>query len=158
MQPYHPTIIWRHRRENVKKCSLRGLEVRKDLCFYTYPTSPLPNIDGYILLTLEAPRLTSKDAHGGLFVIDATWRYAEKMFRALGNPSKMLMRSLPPDIMTAYPRRQYDCPDPTRGLASVEALYVAYTIMGRDTTGLLDHYTWKDRFLSFNNGFSNIDF
>ena len=36
------TAIIRHRRENLKKCSLIGLEAMVGLDFYTYPIDPLP--------------------------------------------------------------------------------------------------------------------
>lgn len=141
------TIILRHRRENLKKCSLRGLEIREDMAFYSYPIDQLPSLQGYCLLTLGAPPLSPSDHNLGLFLIDGTWRYAEKMFRQLPLPHAFVCRSLPPDARTAYPRRQEDCEDPTLGLASVEALYLAYQILGRPVDGLLDHYHWKSLFL-----------
>jgi pre-rRNA-processing protein TSR3 len=146
MQHFPPTIILRHRRENLKKCSLRGLEARNDMIFLTYPTSDLPDLKGYCVLALDAPELSQADAHLGLFLIDGTWRYAEKMAKSLPSPAPFVCRSLPSNIRTAYPRRQLDCPDPERGLASVEALFLAYLIMGRNTDGILDHYHWKDPF------------
>lgn len=140
---FPPTIILRHNRENLKKCSLRGLESREDMVFYTYPLKrELPDLSNYVVLALDAPPLTKEDAEMGLFLIDGTWRYAEKMFKGLKPPFEM--RSLPRDAKTAYPRRQEDC----RGFASCEALYLAYDILGRDTKGLLDHYRWKEAFLN----------
>ena len=62
----------------------------------------------------------------------------------------MPKRSLPGHFVTAYPRKQEDCPDPERGLASVEALYIAHQILGHDTEGLLEHYHWKEKFLEKN--------
>lgn len=148
MMQFPPTIILRHTRENLKKCSLRGLESRKDMIFLTYPTSVLPDLTGYCVLTMDAPPLSIEDAHLGLFLIDGTWRYAEKMAKSLPSPAPFVCRSLPTHFRTAYPRRQLDCPDPERGLASVEALYLAYSILGRSTEGILDHYHWKELFLS----------
>jgi len=143
---FPPTTILRHRRENLKKCSLRGLEPRADFRFFTYPGDPLPDLSGYVLLTLGAPELSEQDAGRGLFLIDGTWRYAAKMAAAI--PKENLeLRSLPAALRTAYPRQQNDCPDPERGLASIEALFAAYKILGRDTAGLLDNYYWKDHFL-----------
>lgn len=156
MQPFPPTLILRHRRENLKKCSLRGLENRNDCQFFTYPRDQLPDMNKYILLSLEAPLLTRADAHRGLFLLDATWRYAEKMLEQVGAQAGLVHRSIPKNIRTAYPRRQNDCIDPERGLASVEALFIAYIILGRDTTGLLDEYYWKDLFLEKNKHF--LDF
>ena len=53
-------------------------------------------------------------------------------------------------IVTAYPRRSKLGSDPDDGLASIEALYAAYRITGRSTTGLLDSYRWADEFLQLN--------
>jgi pre-rRNA-processing protein TSR3 len=64
-------------------------------------------------------------------------------------------RSLPPGFQTAYPRRQTECPDPMTGLASVEALYLAYWALGEDPDGLLDFYHWKEKFLEINSDLIN---
>jgi pre-rRNA-processing protein TSR3 len=103
-----------------------------------------------VVLTLDGAPLEHSDKDHGLLLLDGTWRYAGQMSKIL--PSSLCRRSLPTHFQTAYPRRQDDCPDPTRGLASIEALYIAYQILGRDTTGLLDHYYWKEAFLQ-KNGF-----
>jgi len=147
MQLFPPTYIIRHRRENLKKCSLRGLEPRADFRFFTYPTSFLPDLSSYILLAIDGPPLSDADAHKGILLLDATWRYAAKMQQFVDNQAKVEKRSIPRGFRTAYPRRQDDCPDPEEGLASIEALYIAFSILGRNTTGLLDNYHWKDEFL-----------
>jgi len=147
MQLFPPTYIIRHRRENLKKCSLRGLEPRADFRFFTYPTSFLPDLSSYILLAIDGPPLSDADAHKGILLLDATWRYAAKMQQFVDNQAKVEKRSSPRGFRTAYPRRQDDCPDPEEGLASIEALYIAFSILGRNTTGLLDNYHWKDEFL-----------
>lgn len=152
MQTAPPTIIYRHRRENLKKCSLRGLERYAGFQFYTYPRQNLPNLSSYLLLDIAAPPLSIEDVGWGLFLIDATWRLADVMLRQI--PSlPPVRRSLPPYFRTAYPRRQEDCQDPLLGLASIEALYLAYHLTGRSTEGLLDHYHWKDLFLTKNHEF-----
>lgn len=165
MQPDLPILIYRHRRENLKKCSLRGLESNPLFNFFTYPQQELPNLDGYILLDISAPPLTKADADKGLLIIDGTWRYAAVMQnQILPKTQNVIKRSIPSSIITAYPRRQEDCPDPKAGLASVEALFVACAILGWPTENLLDNYHWKDRFLELNNSFflnlklSTIDF
>jgi pre-rRNA-processing protein TSR3 len=154
MQSFPPTVVIRHRLENLKKCSLRGLETRSDFIFLTYPYSSLPNLQNYIILTLNAPPLMLADASHGLLILDATWRYAAKMFKPLENQPHFLYRSLPAHYRTAYPRRQEDCPDPTRGLASIEAIYLSYYLLQRDTSGLLENYYWKEQFLSINKIFN----
>lgn len=159
---FPPTFILRHRKENLKKCSLRGLENRNDILFFTYPKDTLQvtlkdtlqdtllDLSQYILLTIDAPPLSAKDQASGLFLIDGTWKYAEKIYSQLPKPHLFQKRSIPHAYHTAYPRRQEGCCDPTRGLASIEALYIAYTILGRDTEGLLNNYHWKHLFLTKN--------
>lgn len=155
MLHFPPTLILRHRKENLKKCSLRGLEGRPDFKFFTYPQDSLPPLEGTILLTLGAPILSEKDNAYGLCLVDATWRYAGVMLKNTPAFETCIKRSLPPHLRTAYPRRQEDCPDPEAGLASIEALYAAYFLLGRNTEGLLDNYHWKESFLSVNLDFSN---
>lgn len=142
MIPFPPTSILRHRKENLKKCSLRGLESREDMRFYTYPWNcPKPDLSNYVVLAVDGKELSKEDSDKGIFLVDGTWRYAEKMLPTLGDLIEK--RSLP-KTLTAYPRKQ----EIEDGLASVEALYLAYLILGRDPKGLLDHYHWKEEFLN----------
>lgn len=150
MQSFPTTYILRHQRENLKKCSLKGLENREDCHFFIYPTSILPKTTDFILLAIDAPPLQLSDKNKGLFLLDATWRYAAKMLEFVEAKVTIERRSIPKGFRTAYPRRQNDCPDPEEGLASVEALYIAYLILGRDPRGLLDHYYWRNLFLEKN--------
>lgn len=152
---FSPTIILRHRKENLKKCSLRGLETRTDMRFFTYPRDALPPLDGYVMLSMDGPLLSEDDNQYGLFLIDGTWRYADVMGRFVARTgAPVIHRSLPASLRTAYPRRQDDCAEPERGLASVEALYAAYVLMGRSGEGILDNYHWRDEFLRINDKLS----
>lgn len=150
MHEFPPTVVLRHRRENLKKCSLTGLENRGDFKFYTYPIHDVPELKPYVILSFDGPLLSSADQGKGLFILDATWRYAEKMYNSVPFANQMEKRSLPVHFKTAYPRKQDDCSDVGRGLSSIEAIYVAYTILGYDTGGLFDRYRWKDEFLTKN--------
>jgi pre-rRNA-processing protein TSR3 len=150
MQMFPRTVIIRHRKENLKKCSLHGLERRPDFCFYSYPMNSLPVVPHYILLTIEAPSLKREDAPSGLLLLDATWRYAEKMQKQYEEIPGLIQRSIPSHFRTAYPRYQEGCIDPERGLASIEAIFLAYWILGRNVDGLLDFYYWKNAFLEKN--------
>ena len=149
------TIVLRHRKENLKKCSLRGLESRSDFLFLTYPADSLPDLSEYISLTLDAPPLTREDSCRGLFLIDATWRYAETMQKSIAPLHGVVPRSIPSEFRTAYPRKQTECSDPERGLASLEALYIAYRMMGREAEKLLESYYWRARFLEINSHLFN---
>ncbi len=151
MHHFKTTIILRHRKENLKKCSLKGLESRKDFLFVSYPFQELPDLSQYLALSMEGEELSSQDKDLGLFIIDGTWRHAEIMARQIPHFDKMQKRSLPKALRTAYPRRQEDCANPERGLASIEAIFAAYQILERPVEGLLDYYHWKEPFLLENN-------
>lgn len=153
MSSFLPTIILRHRKENLKKCSLRGLEDRQDLEFLTYPQKLPSSLENYVMLHLEnddTPELSLSDASCGLFLIDSTWNYEPVIHEALKKKYTLSYRSLPKNFITAYPRKQTACSDPSRGLATVEALYIAYAILQRPCKDLLDHYYWKELFLEKN--------
>ena len=150
MLHFPTTIILRHRKENLKKCSLRGLENRSDMHFITYPFTTLPDLNNYFALSLEGEPLSDQDANKGVFLIDATWRHAKTIGKQILDFDKMEKRSLPNNLLTAYPRRQEDCVDPTRGLASIEALFATYFILKRENFSLLENYHWKEEFLTKN--------
>ncbi len=141
----HPTLIFRHKKENLRKCSLSGLETRLDLVFYTHP-APTPPPEHYLVLSQNGDPLSPADAHKGIILLDATWRYAQNMEKSFLHFEKRSLQG----YKTAYPRKQTLCSDPESGLASIEALYLAHLILGRNTEGLLANYYWKARFIHIN--------
>lgn len=144
-----PTIIIRHRKENLNKCSLKGLESLQEFLFIKYPMKePLCDLSQYIVLSMDAPPLSFKEKDKGIVLIDATWNYSQKMIQTL--PANLVYRSIPGQYQTAYPRKQTGCSNPSTGLASIEALFLAYHILGRKNDHLLDHYYWKEPFLQKN--------
>lgn len=148
-----PTIILRHRKEKLAKCSLRGLEERPDLRFVEYPKDSPGDLSDYLILGLEGDPLTRSDSSSGICLVDGTWRYAQGMLEQLRRSyPDLAFRTLPRGFRTAYPRRQTGCLEPEAGLASIEALFIAFHILGTPTTGLLDHYYWGDEFLAGNPG------
>jgi len=144
-----PTIIIRHRKENLKKCSLKGIEKDKNFNFYTYPKDLLPDLSEHILLKMDAPTITYEDYKKPLLLIDSTWRYLDKILKTI--PNNLECRSIPRNYITAYPRKQTLCFNPKYGLASIEALYLAYMLTHRSTENLLENYYWKEKFLKINN-------
>jgi pre-rRNA-processing protein TSR3 len=144
---YPPTVIVRHAHENPRKCSVLPLRGREDVIFLSYPIRQRPDLAGYVRLAAEGPPLSVADAGLGLLLLDGSWRWAAAMTRDfLDVPPRSLS-----GWRTAYPRVSQRGTDPANGLASVEALYLAYHILGRPTTGLLDHYHWAQQFLELNN-------
>jgi pre-rRNA-processing protein TSR3 len=139
-------VIVRHRHENPRKCSILPLRGRADLVFLNYPVAERPPLDGYVRLAAEGPPLSAADAAHGLLLLDGSWRWAAAMTRDFADvPPRSLS-----GYTTAYPRVSKRGTDPDNGLASVEALYVAYRILGRPTAGLLDHYRWAEEFRRLN--------
>lgn len=136
------------------------MEGRSDFLFYTYPPKkPIPLNDKWLVLSVQAPPLSQADSQRELLILDGTWRYAALMKKYIDklciennpeNPVLLEERSIPKGWRTAYPRRQEDCEDPSTGLASIEAIAIAYLILDRDPTGLFDNYHWKSDFLKIN--------
>jgi pre-rRNA-processing protein TSR3 len=143
---FPPTVIVRHPRENPRKCSVLPLRGRAGLLFLAHPVRERPDLRGYVRLAAEGPELSAADAAAGVLLLDGSWRRAEAMIRDF--------EDVPPRSLhgwrTAYPRVSKLGTDPDNGLASVEALFIAHHILGRPTTGLLDHYRWADEFLKAN--------
>jgi pre-rRNA-processing protein TSR3 len=143
---YPPTLIVRHPKENPRKCSVLPLRGREDVIFLEYPVRERPNLADYVRLSAEGPALAPADTERGILLLDGSWRWAGSMTRAF--------EDVPPRSLhgyrTAYPRVSKLGTDPDNGLASVEALFVAYRILGRPTDGLLDHYHWAEAFVRLN--------
>ena len=147
MSPSYPiTVIVRHPKENPRKCSILPLRDRSDILLLKHPVTERPPLAGYVRLAAEGPELSAADAECGLLLLDGSWRWAEAMTRAFLDVPPRSLRG----YQTAYPRSSKLGTDPDNGLASVEALFLAYHILGRPTEGLLDHYRWAEDFLKRN--------
>ncbi len=141
-----PVLIVVRRGEDPRQCTvrpLRGTPTRLS-------SLPLAAETGSVLPPAAGPRrppLTRADAGRPLLPLDASWRHAGKMRRAV---EPVEARSIPPGWRTAYPRRSKIHDDPDTGLATVEALYAAGQILGFRDDSLLRHYPWRDAFLDLN--------
>lgn len=140
------TILVVHPRENRKKCSIEPLRGQSGFVFWTFPERDELPEGVYFRLGLGGPVLSADDATSGLLLLDGTWRLAEKMEAQYID---LPVRSLLP-WRTAYPRVSKIFDDPAAGLATIEALFAALAQMGRPTTGLLQHYRWREEFLRLN--------
>jgi len=146
MPDFPPTIIVVHPKERRGKCTVQSLRHKSGFEFRTFPHCGDDSWDNYVQLGLNGPLLTRSDRDCGLLVLDGTWRLLERMAPHFAD---VPVRSLPA-CQTAYPRTSKLFNDPEPGLATIEALYVAYTILERPTRGLLDNYRWADTFLTRN--------
>jgi pre-rRNA-processing protein TSR3 len=140
------TVIVVHPRERRSKCSVEPLRTYPEFRFWNFPRRGPEALDGYVRLGLGGEQLTAVDAQRGLLVLDGTWKYAGRMELDF---DELPVRSLGP-WLTAYPRRSKLYDDPAAGLATIEAVFAAYTQMGRDTTNLLASYRWREEFLTLN--------
>ncbi len=122
------------------------LKGRPDILFWSYPLKQPHALVNYFRLAVDGPPLSNADSGMGILLLDGSWRWAAPMNRDF---AEVPARSLA-GIRTAYPRRSKLGQDPEEGLASIEALYAAYRVLGRPTEGLLDQYRWADEFLRLN--------
>lgn len=137
------TIV-RHPDENLAKCTLEPLRLRKELSFFQFSASLEIQASDAIVLSVDAPLISAADAGRPLILLDGNWKHVPKLKSCLrGAP---IYRSFP-KVPTAYPRRNDEGLDPAEGLASVEALYLALKLLGYDDPSLLSQYHWREQFL-----------
>ncbi len=143
--PPPPTVIIVHPKERRVKCTVAWLKGDPRFQFFRGPRRP-EDLSGYVRLAMEGPELSAADATSGLLVLDGTWKLVDRLAPKVNEvPTRRL-----PLIQTAYPRTSKVSTDPEGGLATIEAVYAALRILGRDVTGLLDRYHWADEFLQLN--------
>jgi pre-rRNA-processing protein TSR3 len=141
-----PTTVIRHPKERISKCSLRFLHERPEMTFLRARPGFTFDASGFLLLAVDAPPLSPVDRGAPLLLLDSTWRWLPQLLRCVrGTP---LLRSIPGDLRTAYPRISKVFDDPAAGLASIEALYVARRLLGDDDPSLLAGYHWREPFLA----------
>ena len=140
------TTVIRHHKERISKCSLRFLHDRPEMTFLRAKPGFRFDATGFLLLRVGAPPLCPADAGAPLLLLDSTWRWLPQLEACItGTP---ILRAIPGDVVTAYPRSSKLFDDPVQGLASIEALYLARRILGDDDPTLLAGYHWKDQFLA----------
>jgi pre-rRNA-processing protein TSR3 len=140
-------LIVVRRGENRAKCTIQPLRGTPGLDFLAYPLAATPTLSRHLLLAPGAPPLTAADAGRPLLLLDANWRHAPAMRRAIG---PVEARAIPPGWRTAYPRRSKTHADPADGLATVEALFAAFCVLGCRDDSLLRYYPWRTAFLDLN--------
>ena len=140
-------LIIVRRGEDPAKCTVRPLRGTPGLDFLPYPLRQKPDLSRHLLLAPDAPPLTPADAGRPLLLLDASWRHAANMRKAV---EPVEARSIPPGWQTAYPRRSKIHEDPGAGLATVEALHAALSLLGFRDDSLLRFYPWRETFLGLN--------
>jgi pre-rRNA-processing protein TSR3 len=140
-------LILRDPRESTKKCSLTPLRGMPGVRFVTYDPDRRVQAGARILLHPEGEPIQASDAHKPLLLIDCAWRRLPQLLKSVDGALEH--RRLPP-LATAYPRKSKLFEDPGQGLASIEALYAAFVLLGEVHPELLAGYRWKDEFLARN--------
>ena len=108
-------LIIVRRRENRAKCTIQPLRGTPGLDYLPYPLRVKPDLSRHLLLTPDAPPLTAADAGRPLLLLDASWRHAVIMRKAV---EPVEARSIPPGWRTAYLRVSKVQADPDTGLAT----------------------------------------
>jgi len=140
------TVV-RHPRENLKKCSLSHLHGEPSFEFLTASDGFSFDAAGFTLLEMGAPPITEADADRPFLLLDSTWNLLGRIRRKVyGN---FMPRSIPPAILSAYPRVSKMHDDPS-GLATVEALYAALRLMGKADVRIIRNYKFAQLFLEIN--------
>lgn len=155
-----PFLIVRDYKENRQKCTVSPLRGQDGFRFVDLPhpsrSSTVETIPPGILLSVDAPELQREDCKrldaGCVTLIDSTWARLSKVLQRvrLAPNETTLPRSLPRDVVSAYPRvsKLYD--DPRAGLASIEAVFAVTVILGKPDLGVIEHYRWAAEFLEQN--------
>ena len=147
------TIIIRLNRESPRKCSLTPIRGRSDLdiIWHHCDLGDEVRVGEVILLHPDGEPLSSQDSRLPLLLVDSSWRDLPRMLATVRG--KIHLRSLSKNLTTAYPRKSKIYQDPEYGLATIEALHAAKTILGQRDDSLLEGYYFGDKWLS-----DNLDF
>jgi len=143
-------LLIRLRKESLKKCSLTPLRARHDLpiqWFHCNLGDPI-EVGCATLLHPDGELLSPADAHRPLLLVDSSWRDLPLMLSTVSGD--FVKRCLPHDLQTAYPRKSKLFEDPVTGLASIEALHAALTLLGKRDDSLLEGYYWASAWLQAN--------
>jgi pre-rRNA-processing protein TSR3 len=140
--------------ETPNKCTIAPLSYRSDFTlFHVKGSNPLGPLKSSILLHHEGQCLSelrqSPRNFQGIASIDCVWRRLETLLHRIANPIPCLAR-IPEGFETAYPRRSKKNTDPTQGLATIEAIFIASALLGNWDPSLLSEYYFGRRFIELN--------
>jgi rRNA small subunit aminocarboxypropyltransferase len=143
-------ILLRLNKESPRRCSLTPLRERHDLAIRWIPFAMGDQVEvGEVtLLHPDGEELSPADAERPLLLVDSSWRDLPRVLR--GVQGQMHLRRLPQGLVTAYPRKSKTFTDPAAGLASIEALHAACTLLGQRQDDLLNGYHWAAEYLNLN--------
>jgi pre-rRNA-processing protein TSR3 len=140
--------------ETANKCTIAPLSDRSDFHLFRVAGSGIFGpLRSSVLLHHEGLCLSkvreSIGAVQGVASIDCVWRRLDDLMRRIEGPLPVLVR-IPDGFETAYPRRNKKDLDPTGGLATIEAIFVAAAILGNWDVSLLSKYYFGRQFIELN--------
>ena len=138
--------------ERLGKCTILPLIGREDFDIVRIGSGDLPPLTGDFLLHPDgAPLVRVAGAAGDVRVaaIDCNWSRLAPILRRVPGTLPPLAR-IPDGFVTAYPRRNKQDRDPPKGLATIEALFLAAAFRGIWDETLFDQYYFKAAFLAQN--------
>ena len=143
--------IIRRADEPRQKCTAMLLAGHPSVRLFHYPHLEEFDPAGKWVLAVDGEPLDQALASGaaprGIVLVDTIWRKAD---HALALLPPMPRRSIPSGWVTAYPRRSKLRPDPSGGLATIEAAFIVRLLTGLLDLTLLSGYRWADEFLARN--------
>ena len=140
--------------ETPNKCTIAPLSQRSDFSLFRVKgNAPLGPLLSPILLHPEGECLTSlRNSLGpiqGIASIDCVWRRLNVLLPRIEGRLPTLAR-IPNGFETAYPRHNKRNLDPTEGLATIEAIFVAAALVGNWDASLLSDYHFGRKFVELN--------
>jgi len=140
--------------ETPNKCTIAPLAYRTD--FHLIPAKGkkvLAPLKSSLLLHHQGDCLTalaeSCAKPVGIASIDCVWRRLDTLLNRIEGPVPILGR-IPEGFQTAYPRSSRKNTDPTGGLATIEAIFVAAAVFGNWDVSLLSEYYFGREFVLLN--------
>jgi ribosome biogenesis protein Tsr3 len=143
-----------HPEETPNKCTIAPLADRFDFNLIRVKgASTLGPLKAQVLLHHEgeslldlAKKLPEVD---GIACVDCAWRHLDRLLMRIEKPLPGMAR-IPDGFLTAYPRHSRKMTDPSSGLATIEALFVASALLGNWDLSLLSAYHFGQRFIELN--------
>ena len=143
--------------ETANKCTIAPLALRRDFrLFRVHGEGPLGPLSAPILLHHEGhciSELKSKiKSPPALASIDCVWRRLPRLISRIEwvDQKQPVLAKIPEGFKTAYPRVAAKNTDPSGGLATIEAIFIAAAILGNADLTLLSKYYFGRSFIEMN--------
>lgn len=142
------------RGETANKCTIAPVSQRPDFrIFRVQETLALGPLSAPILLHHQGECITElKKSLGevqGIASIDCVWHRLDGLINRIAGVKPAFAR-IPDGFETVYPRHNRHGKDPSKGLATIEAIFIGAALIGRWDVSLLSKYYFAEKFLQVN--------